>query len=71
VIEEFARAHSYTAAGQIVLIVVAVVETAGVLFLVALMPCANGSSRSWATLYVVGAAILSAVVYYFPFDASS
>jgi len=36
VIEEFAQAHPYTVAGQIVLIVVAVVETAGVLFLVAL-----------------------------------
>ena len=32
------------------------------------MPWANASSRAWATLYVVGAAILSAVVYYFPFD---
>jgi len=53
VIEEFAQAHSHTAEGQIALIVVAAVETAGVLFLVALMPWANASSRAWTTLYVV------------------
>jgi hypothetical protein len=47
---------------------IAIVETAGLLFPVALMPWTSGSSRAWATLYVLGAAVLAAATYYFPFD---
>ena len=63
VIEQTARSHLYTATGQSVLMALAIVESAGLLFPVALMPWANLSSRAWATLYVLGAAGL-----YFPFD---
>jgi hypothetical protein len=67
-IEQFAHAQLSAASGQIVLMGIAVVETAGLLFPVALMPWTNASSRAWATLYVLGAALLAAATYYFPFD---
>ncbi len=68
VIEQTAQSHLYTATGQIVLMALAIVESAGLLFPVALMPWANRSSRAWATLYVLGAAVLAAATYYLPFD---
>ena len=67
-IEQFAQSQLDTSLGQIALIGVAIVETAGVLVPVALMPWTNVSIRAWATLYVLGAAILAAATYYFPFD---
>lgn len=67
-IEQFAQSHLYTAAGQVVLLALAIVETAGLLFPVMLIPWASLSSRGWATLYVLGAAVLAAATYYFPFD---
>jgi hypothetical protein len=70
-IEQVAQSQLSSASGQIVLMGIAIVETAGLLFLVALMPWTNGSSRAWATLYVLGAAVLAAATYYFPFDGVS
>lgn len=67
-IEQFAQSHLDTAAGQIVLMALAIVEMAGLLFPVMVMPWASLSSRAWATLYVLGAAILAAATFYFPFD---
>ena len=67
-IEQFAQSQLSTASGQIVLMGIAIVETAGVLFPVALMPWTRGSSRVWATMYVLGAAFLAAATHYFPFD---
>lgn len=43
-IEQFAQSQLFTVSGQIVLMGVAIVETAGVLFQVALMPWASASS---------------------------
>ena len=62
-IERFAQSHRYTAAGQIVLMALAIVEAAGLLFPVVLMPWARLSTRAWATLYVLGAAVLAAATY--------
>src|SRR5438105_3319069 len=67
-IEQIAQSQRYTASGQIVLMAVAIVETAGLLFPIALVPWTTPSSRSCATLYVLGAAFLAAATYYFPFD---
>lgn len=67
-IEQFAQSQLSTASGQIVLMGIAIIETAGLLFPVALMPWTSVSCRAWATLYVVGAAVLAAATYYFPFD---
>lgn len=67
-IEQFAQSQRPTTSGQIVLMGIAIVETAGLLFPVALMPWTSGSSRAWATLYVLGASVLAAATYYFPFD---
>ena len=67
-IEEFAQAHMYTVPGQIVLMVLALLETAGLVIPVALMPWTNPSSRAWAALYVLGGALVAAATHYFPFD---
>ena len=67
-IEQFAQSQLSTASGQIVLMGIAILETAGVLCPVALLPWTSGSNRAWATLYVLGAAVLAAATYYFPFD---
>jgi hypothetical protein len=67
-IEQFAQSQRFTVSGQIVLMGIAIVETAGLLFPVALMPWTSGSSRAWATLHVLGAAVFAAATYYFPFD---
>jgi len=67
-IEQFAQSQLFTVSGQIVLMGIAIVETAGLLFPVALMPWTGGSSRAWATLYVLGAAVLAGATHYFPFE---
>ena len=67
-IERLAQRHLYTASGQLVLMAIALVETAGLLLPVALLPWTVLSSRAWATLYTLGAAFLAAATYYFPFD---
>jgi len=67
-IEQFAQSQLYSASGQFVLMALAIIETTGLLFPVALMPWAGASTRAWATLYVLGAAVLAAATYYFPFD---
>jgi hypothetical protein len=68
-IEQTAESHLDTAMGQIMLMALAIIESAGLLFPVALMPWARLSSRAWATLYVLGAAVLAGATFYFPFDA--
>jgi len=63
-IEQIAQSHLNTTAGQIVLMALNIVETAGLSFPVALMPWATVSIRAWATLYAVGAAFIAAATYY-------
>src|SRR5687768_13065126 len=65
-IEQFAQSQLSTASGQIALMAIAIVEPAGLVFPVALIRWANASSKAWATLYVLGAAVLAAATYYFP-----
>lgn len=66
-IERFAEAHAYEAGG-LVLVLPAVAETAGLWTPVALLRWTGISGRVWGTVYVLGAAMLAAAVYYFPFD---
>ncbi len=68
-VERIARPWVYTAVGSLVLIMVAAVESAGVWLPVAFVPWAERSARAWATLYLLAAAVLGAIAYYFPFDA--
>jgi hypothetical protein len=67
-IEQLAQSQLLPVSGQIVLMALAIVEMAGVLFPVALTPWAAVSIRAWATLYLLGAAFLAAATFYFPFD---
>src|SRR5688500_1491609 len=46
-IEKFAQSHLDTTKGQIILMMLASVETAGLLLPVALMPWTDASSRAW------------------------
>ena len=68
VIERMAQSHLYDASGQIRVMALVIVETAGLLLPVASMPWTCLSSRAWTTLYVLGAGFLAAATYYFPFD---
>jgi len=56
-----------TPSSGVVLMALAVIETVGLLFPVALMPWTAASSRAWATLFVLRAAFLAAATY-FSFD---
>lgn len=67
-IEAFVEQRDYTIIGPLVLIVIAAVETAGLWTPVAFVPWTDASVRVWATMYTLGAAVFSAVVYYVPFD---
>jgi len=53
---------------QLLMILIAMVETAGLWVPVAVIPWASLRSRTWLTLYLVAAAALAAAVYFFPFD---
>jgi hypothetical protein len=66
-IEQLAEAHLFDAGG-LVLVPIAMVETAGLWIPVALFPWSDTTSRVWATVYLLAAAMLAAAVYYFPFD---
>ena len=66
-IERFAQGHVYDG-GSLVLIPIALVETAGLWIPIAVTRWAAVSARAWATLYILGAAVLGATAYYFPFD---
>jgi hypothetical protein len=67
-IDKIAQSQLNGAWGQIIMFALAMIETAGVLLPVVLMPWAGVTTRTWATVYVLGAAVLAAATYYFPFD---
>ena len=67
-IERIAQAQLYAAPGQIVLFALAVIETIGLLLPVVVMPWAGVPPRLCATVYVLGASLVAAATYYFPFD---
>jgi hypothetical protein len=55
--------------GSFVLVGIALIETAGVWIPVLFVDWTAFATRVWCTLCLVAAAVLSAAVYYFPFDA--
>jgi hypothetical protein len=67
-IEGFAQQHVYDGGGALVLVLIAALETAGLWIPVAVTRWAGFATRSWVTLYMLGAAVLGATAYYFPFD---
>ena len=67
-IEQLAESQRHSVSGQLVVMGVAVVETAGLLIPVALMPWTTVRGRAWVTLHLAGAAFLAIGMYYFLLD---
>jgi hypothetical protein len=55
-------------APEVVMVLIAAIEAAGLWLPVLLIPWARGGARAWGALYALASATVAAAYHYFPFD---